>query len=324
MTNDTVLLSWVARNNDPFERFDRQGNPIEPVFGPTLTLLFDEESCHRGKVRDVILFARRSRGREEGKGEDEPAAAASADEIHKASGGTIRCEVITWEHSDPTDHRALFEFLRRTLPALRSRFRGRELIIHVSPGTPAMHTIGSGSAFHFTARLQPAAQSETLGIVPFRNIEDLSVLVVDDNATNRRVLEEILRRWGMRPELAEGGASALDLLRRAAELRKPFPLVLTDAHMPEIDGFMLAQKIQRDPELAGVTILMLSSGAQSGEIARCRQLGVTTYLTKPVRQSELRQAICIALGHTASVISVTNAPETDPLPSVASCTVPRF
>ena len=79
-------LAFVGRSdNDPFERFDRQGNPIEPVFGPTLTLLFDEESCYRGKVRDVILLVRRSRGREEGKGEDEPAAAASADEIHKAS-----------------------------------------------------------------------------------------------------------------------------------------------------------------------------------------------------------------------------------------------
>jgi PAS domain S-box-containing protein len=170
--------------------------------------------------------------------------------------------------------------------------------------------VGIGSAFHFTALLQPAAaQSEPLELVPFRSIEGLSVLVVDDNATNRRVLEEMLTRWSMRPELAEGGASALDLLRHAAEVHKPFPLVLIDAHMPEIDGFMLAQTIQRDPELAGVTILMLSSGTQGGDIARCRQLGVTTYLTKPVRQSELRQSICIALGHTAGVISMTSAPK---------------
>jgi len=165
--------------------------------------------------------------------------------------------------------------------------------------------LGSGSAFHFTVRMQPALISEKPELVPFTSIEGLPVMVVDDNATNRRVLEEMLSRWGMKPKLAEGGAIALELLRHAVEAGKPFPLVLTDAHMPQVDGFMLAQTIQHDPELAGVTILMLSSGAQSGEIARCRQLGVTTYLTKPVRQAELRQAICVALGQTANVTSAT-------------------
>jgi PAS domain S-box-containing protein len=160
--------------------------------------------------------------------------------------------------------------------------------------------VGLGSAFHFTARLQPAAKSGELERLPSINIEGMRVLVVDDNATNRRVLEEMLSKWGMKPEMADGGAAGLEALKRAVENHEPFPLVLTDAHMPEIDGFLLAEKIQTSPALAGITILMLSSGGQSGEITRCRQVGVSTYLTKPIRHSELRQAICAALGHAVS------------------------
>src|SRR5206468_8469639 len=85
---------------------------------------------------------------------------------------------------------------------------------------------GGGSAFHFTAHLQPAAQMEEVEVVPFQNLEGLRVLVVDDNATNRRVLEEMLSRWGMKPEVAEGGAAASEVLQRAVEAREPFPLAL--------------------------------------------------------------------------------------------------
>src|SRR4029077_8530557 len=124
----------------------------------------------------------------------------------------------------------------------------------------------------------------------------LPVLVVDDNATNRRVLEATLEKWGMRPDMAEGTNAALAMLRQAHAAGDPFPLVLTDCNMPERDGFELAEEIKRDPQLSGATIMMLSSGGKYGDASRCRALGIAAWLTKPVRPSELQQAILGAVG----------------------------
>jgi len=154
-----------------------------------------------------------------------------------------------------------------------------------------------GSTFHFNARLErsqaslePAAarQPSILGNIP--------VLVVDDNATNRRILKEALTNWGMLPTLAEGGSSALAALEQAKNSGKPFPLVLTDAHMPDMDGFGLAERIRQNGDFAGATIMMLTSGGQRGDAARCRELGMAAYLTKPISQSELLDSIMTALG----------------------------
>jgi len=124
-----------------------------------------------------------------------------------------------------------------------------------------------------------------------KDLRGLEVLVVDDNATNRRILEEILRSWGMRPTLADGGLAAITALDRALASGKPFPLAIIDFQMPDIDGFGLAGRIKARPELATTMIMMLSSVGNQGDGVRCRELGIESYLTKPVRQSLLLEAV---------------------------------
>jgi len=161
---------------------------------------------------------------------------------------------------------------------------------------------GRGSKFHFTARfeLQPAESApapSTGSTAPLRlAVKHLPTPGVDDNATNRRILQEFLTRWGMIPVLTSGADEALEVLNRAAAAGRPFPLILLDAMMPKIDGFTLARRIKESPQLAGAVIMMLSSAVQVEDSARCRDLGISVYLTKPIRQSELMDAIMSALG----------------------------
>jgi CheY-like chemotaxis protein len=157
--------------------------------------------------------------------------------------------------------------------------------------------VGQGSTFHFTARF--AIQDSTLTTSPGLekvNVRDLPVLVVDDNATNRRILHGMLTHWEMRPTVVESGGAALDFLEHAEGAGQRFPLVLLDAQMPGMDGFAVAERITYNPRLKGVTILMLSSGDQGNIEARCRQTGVTCYLQKPITRSELWEALITALG----------------------------
>src|SRR5262249_44198150 len=123
-------------------------------------------------------------------------------------------------------------------------------------------------------------------------LRDLHVLVVDDNYTNRRVLSGMLTRWGMRPTSVEGGRAALQALEVAKSTGHPFPLILLDGQMPEIDGFTLTEMIQKNPDLVGATIMMLTSAGHMGDAARCRELGISAYLVKPIRQGELLDAVC--------------------------------
>jgi PAS domain S-box-containing protein len=175
---------------------------------------------------------------------------------------------------------------------------------------------GQGSTFHFTARLGRGSRAgQRRPPIDLTDLRDLRVLVVDDNATNRRILEEVLTNWHMRPDLAESGVSALAALRQAEEAGEPYALVLLDAMMPEMDGFTLAAEIQRRgegttgrpggtaersdvvraPGRATPTLMMLSSAAQAGEAARCRELGVAASLTKPIKQSTLLDTIVTTL-----------------------------
>ena len=117
------------------------------------------------------------------------------------------------------------------------------------------------------------------------------MLVVDDNPTNRRILTDTLRSWGMQPTPAASAPEALEHMRRSAEQGQPFQLVLTDVHMPEMDGFDLVERIMDAPNLTNAFILMLTSGEHLGDLARCRELGVSAFLTKPIRRAELRAAI---------------------------------
>ena len=136
---------------------------------------------------------------------------------------------------------------------------------------------------------QPAPLAEV-------NLQGTPVLVIDDNATNRRILEAMLKGWSMQPTLVERGHEGLVAMRRAKDMGKTFPLILLDAQMPGMDGFTVVEKLKEDPTLAGSAILMLTSAGQRGDAARCRELGISAYLVKPIRQSELLEAILVVLG----------------------------
>ena len=157
--------------------------------------------------------------------------------------------------------------------------------------------MGHGSTFHFTARfgVDRGASAESMPMAALE-VQALPVLVVDDNATNRRILAEMLTHWQMQPTAVASGAAALASMQQARAAGTPFPLVLLDAHMPELDGFALAAQIKQDAALAEATIIMLTSGGQRGDAARCRELGIAAYLTKPITQSELWEALITALG----------------------------
>ncbi len=176
--------------------------------------------------------------------------------------------------------------------------------------------LGHGSAFHFTVRLRLAAH-DTTTLQPTETpvvVRGRRVLVVDDNATNRLILEEILCDWGVHVTAVSGAREALLTLREAQQAGRPYDLVLTDCQMPDQDGFELTRQIKHEPLFDGTVIMMLTSGTQPGDIALCEQLGISAHLMKPVKQSELFDAMGLALGF------VSAEQEEPPTPVVQSVT----
>jgi two-component system sensor histidine kinase/response regulator len=154
---------------------------------------------------------------------------------------------------------------------------------------------GVGSTFHFVIRMAAAENLAPASETQPKSLRGVPVLIVDDNFTNRRVLSGILARWGMVPKVVDGGRSGLAALQTAKSQGNPYPMVLIDGQMPDMDGFSLAEQIRSDPSLAGATIMMLTSAGQIGDAARCTELGIAAYLVKPIRQAELQNAICATL-----------------------------
>jgi len=155
---------------------------------------------------------------------------------------------------------------------------------------------GHGSTFHFTAHfgLQKPPLARRISLLP-AELAGLRVLVVDDNATNRRILNDVLRQWHMQPMLVDSGVAALAALQSAFDEDEPFGLILLDLMMPGMDGFTVAEHIRRKPAMVRPTILMLSSSGKPGDVARCDALGVAAYLFKPINPSELLAAIVKAI-----------------------------
>jgi two-component system sensor histidine kinase/response regulator len=151
--------------------------------------------------------------------------------------------------------------------------------------------VGKGSTFHFTARFEVAGASGKELLLPEVNLEGVPVLAVDHSPTNRRILEELLTDWRMNPTLLGETRAALTQLKQSAEAGRPFPLVLVDAAMPELDGFSLVELIKQDSRLAKAGIVVLTSAGQRGDAVRSRHLGLAAYLTRPVGQTELLNAI---------------------------------
>ena len=153
---------------------------------------------------------------------------------------------------------------------------------------------GRGSTFAFTARFgrqphppEPVAASPSLLL-----LDKLPVLIVDDNATNRRILEEWLRGWQMDPTAVGDGMAAMDALWHRAANGRPYALVLLDARMPDADGLTVAAMIRERAELAATRIILLTSGERPGDPGRFRELRIDAQLLKPVQQDELLETIC--------------------------------
>jgi signal transduction histidine kinase/DNA-binding response OmpR family regulator len=167
---------------------------------------------------------------------------------------------------------------------------------------------GKGSTFDFSARFGCQPASATQEEMPTDSeLAGLAALVVDDNETNRRILDGMLRGWGMQPTLASSGEEALQSLSSGNATK--FSLILTDSRMPGLSGFELVEEIRRRPKLAYPTILMLSSARGLQDVSRSRELDIAVYLTKPIRRAALLSAIRSALrksGNGKSDTSATN------------------
>ena len=158
---------------------------------------------------------------------------------------------------------------------------------------------GQGSTFHFNCQFRVEKEQLDKPDHHREALADLPILVVEDNATHRQILGDMLANWRMQPILAEDGPQALTLMEERAVAQQPISLVIIDSMMPRMDGFALARQIKERPSWSKPIVMMLSSTGHLTDASRCRDLGIETYLSKPVKQSELLDAILGALGHTA-------------------------
>ncbi len=224
------------------------------------------------------------------------------------SGDEIELRVVVQDTGigiPPGKLRAIFESFSQVDASTTRKYGGTGLGLAVSKMMVELmggriwveSEMGKGSAFYFTVKLRRRGAAAERGAgLDLASVRGLSVLVVDDNPTNRRILVEVLSSWEMRPVAVESGPRALSELEEGKRSGRPFALVLLDGHMPEMDGFSVAEHVQKRSDLAGATIMMLTSGERHGDRARCRELGVAAYLTKPITQSELWDAIARVLG----------------------------
>ena len=203
---------------------------------------------------------------------------------------------------------AIFEPFEQADGSTTRRFGGTGLglaisakLVRMMGGTiEADSRPGMGSTFWFTIALGvPSKDAASAGRVEpdFPRLEGMPILIVDDNATNRLILEEVLASWGAHPTAVDGAAAALDALRDAAARDRSFIIALVDGMMPEVDGIDLVRRIRNDPRIAGVHILLLTSAYRPEDSGICHTLQIAACLTKPVRQSELFDAVMKALSH---------------------------
>ena len=155
---------------------------------------------------------------------------------------------------------------------------------------------GKGSTFWFTARFGRQEERKQIPAARDLDLNNLKVLIVDDNQTNRFILIEYLKSWGCLPVEAVDGKEALIVFRDAVSSESPFDLILTDFQMPEMSGFDLAKKIKTIDTLKDVPIIVLTSAGKKGDGRNCKEIGINGYLTKPIKQNEMRKAIVSVLG----------------------------
>ncbi len=207
----------------------------------------------------------------------------------------------------PDKQRLIFEAFSQADASTTRAYGGTGLglsisrqIVRIMGGDLLLNSeVGRGSTFFFEVELPLSQEAENVSESDeYVDLTGVRVLVVDDNQTNRRILEEMLKNWKMLPTMADSGDAALEEMRRAAINDLPFDLVLTDCHMPRMDGFMFVEELRKSPDLSGSTIMMLTSADRKGAFDRCQQLGIAATLLKPLKQQELRTTIVEILSKT--------------------------
>ncbi|MBD3266143.1 response regulator, partial [bacterium] len=168
--------------------------------------------------------------------------------------------------------------------------------------------LGKGSTFHFTCVFEIYSRDDEIPTPGFVDLQGTPVLIVDDNETNRTILHEMISNWQMKPVLVNNGRDALHTLHKEKEAGRQIPLAILDVHMPELDGFALAELIKKDSSLQSTTIIMLTSAGHHGDVERCKELNITAYLSKPIKQSDLFDAIITALQCTPFIQREPSAP----------------
>ena len=171
----------------------------------------------------------------------------------------------------------------------------KRLVTAMGGDINVVSTPGEGSCFSFTAlvslQLNPAAETALT-----KSLAGVSALIVDDNAINRQMLKEFLSRWSMEVQLASNATEALTILERMHRENNLPRLVLTDVHMPDMDGWELIQNIRQKDTYDGVQIVIMPSAGMRGDASRCKELRIGGYLTKPVIQEELRDTLTAVIG----------------------------
>jgi PAS domain S-box-containing protein len=236
---------------------------------------------------------------------------------------TVRFEVTdTGIGIDPEARERLFQPFTQAEGSTTRRFGGTGLGLAISRQLTELmggrigvvSEQGKGSTFWFTLRLEKQAGDGSVQPPPRESLRDLRVLVVDDNTTNRRIVMQQARSWGMVPSEAPGGGEALALLAAASARGQRPDLAIIDMQMPEMDGLQLARAIKTDPRLAGMRLIMLTSIGIRGHAAESHRAGYAGYLTKPAGQSQLYDCIATVMaGEPAGVPAggVAAGPVTD-------------